>query len=44
MSVGSTVELVARLTGMVDVADSVFHAERARLLTWAPGADSEVGA
>ena len=39
VSVGSTVELAARLTGMVDVAAGVFHAERAQLLTWAPGTD-----
>jgi hypothetical protein len=44
MSVGSTGELAARLTGMVDVAAVVFHAERAQLLTWAPGTDEEVGA
>jgi hypothetical protein len=39
MSVGSTVEVAARLTGMVDVAADVFHAERAQLLTWAPETD-----
>jgi hypothetical protein len=36
MSVGSTVEVAARLTGMVDVAADVFYAERAQLLNWAP--------
>jgi hypothetical protein len=32
---GAIVELAARLTGMVDVADNVSHAERAQLFTWA---------
>jgi hypothetical protein len=36
MAVGSTVELAARLTGLVDVAADVFHAERAQLLAWVP--------
>ncbi len=39
MSVGSTVEIAARLTGMIDVAADVFHAERAQLLTWVPVTD-----
>jgi hypothetical protein len=39
MAVGSTVELAARLTGLVDVAADVFHAERAQLLAWVPETD-----
>jgi hypothetical protein len=30
---GAIVEVAARLTGMVDVADNVYYAERAQLLT-----------
>ena len=35
---GAIVELAAWLTGMVDVADNVYYAERAQLLTWVAGA------
>jgi hypothetical protein len=32
---GAILEVAARLTGMVDVADNVYYAERAQLLAWA---------
>lgn len=43
MADGAIVELAARLTGVVDVADNVYYAERAQLLTWAPGAEQPAG-
>jgi hypothetical protein len=40
---GSTVELAARMTGMVDVADGVYWAERPQLLgSWQPAAESHM--
>ncbi len=40
---GAIVELAARLTGMADVADNVYYAERAQLLTWAVGTEQAAG-
>jgi hypothetical protein len=38
MPVGSSVELAATMTGMVDVAENVYYGERAQLLDWTPAA------
>ena len=40
---GAIVELAARLTGMVDLADNIYYAERAQLLTWAVGTEQAAG-
>jgi hypothetical protein len=41
---GATVDLAAWMTGMVDVADSVYYARHAQLLAWAVGAPQPAGA
>ncbi|SNR82066.1 hypothetical protein SAMN04488107_0042 [Geodermatophilus saharensis] len=41
---GAIVELAARLTGLVDVADNVYYAERAQLLRWEANDEPAAGA
>ncbi|KGH48625.1 hypothetical protein IN07_01295 [Modestobacter caceresii] len=38
MPEGSDVELAATMTGLVNVAENVYYAERAQLLRWSPTA------
>jgi hypothetical protein len=44
MPEGSTVELAATLTGLVDLAEAVYYGERAQLLASAPSATRKAGA
>lgn len=41
---GATVELAARMTGMVDVAENVYYAERTQLIAWEGPTGRGIGA
>lgn len=43
MPEGSSVELAVTMTGLVDVAESVYYGERAQLLAWTPDATIQAG-